>query len=95
MLGPANHGSALAVLGKEYVGRIQSWFSGVEPGQRVLDWLSLGSEGQWILNQNFLSYDSARKGFYPFVLTGQGIDNKFYDFLNSYLVEPGSDEPEG
>ena len=91
MLAPANHGSALAVLGKERVGRIKSWFSGVEPGQRVLDWLSLGSEGQWTLNQNFLSYDSARKGFYPFVLTGQGIDNKFYDFLNSYLVEPGSD----
>ena len=91
MLAPANHGSALAVLGKERVGRIRSWFSGVEPGQRVLDWLSLGGEGQWILNQNFLSYDSARKGFYPFVLTGQGIDNKSYDFLNSYLVEPGSD----
>ena len=91
MLAPANHGSALAVLGKERVGRIQSWFSGVEPGQRVLDWLSLGSEGQWNLSQNFLSYDSARKGFYPFVLTGQGIDNKFYDFLNTYLVEPGSD----
>ena len=91
MLAPANHGSTLAVLGKERVGRIRSWFSGVEPGRRVLDWLSLGSEGQWILNQNFLSYDSARKGFYPFVLTGQGIDNKFYDFLNSYLVEPGSD----
>ena len=91
MLAPANHGSALAVLGKERVGRMKSWFSGVEPGQRVLDWLSLGSEGQWILNQNFLSYNSARKSFYPFVLTGQGIDNKFYDFLNSYLVEPGSD----
>ena len=91
MLAPANHGAALAVLGKERVSRIKSWFSGVEPGQRVLDWLSLGSEGQWSLNQNFLSYDSARKGFYPFVLTGQGIDNRFYDFLNSYLVEPGSD----
>ena len=25
------------------------------------------------------------------MLTGQGIDTKFYDFLNSYLVEPGSD----
>jgi hypothetical protein len=25
------------------------------------------------------------------VLSGQGIDTKFYDFLNSYLVEPGSD----
>ncbi len=25
------------------------------------------------------------------MLTGQGIDKKFYDFLNSYLVEDGSD----
>jgi hypothetical protein len=91
MLAPANHGSALAVLGKQRVGRIKAFFSGVEPGQRVLDWLSLGSEGQWKLNHSFLSYDCARKGLYPFVLTGQGIDNKFYDFLNSYLVEPGSD----
>ena len=91
MLAPANHGAALAVLGKERVSRIKSWSSGVEPGQRVLDWLSLGSEEQWILNQNFLSYESAHKGFYPFVLTGQGIDNRFYDFLNSYPVEPGSD----
>jgi hypothetical protein len=91
MLAPANHGSALAVLGKKRVGRIKAWFSGMEPGQRVLDWLSLGSEGQWSLNQNFCAYDSATKGFYPFVLTGQGIDNRFYDFLNSYLVESGSD----
>lgn len=91
MLAPANHGSALAVLGKQRVGRIKSWFSGVEPGQRVLDWLSLGSEGQWTLNQRGLAYDSARRGFFPFVLTGQGIDSKFYDFINSYLVEPGSD----
>ena len=91
MLAQANQGSSLAALGKKRVGRIKSWFSGVEPGQRVLDWLSLGSEGQWTLNQRSLAYDSARKGFYPFVLTGQGIDDKFYDFLNSYLVEPGSD----
>ncbi len=91
MLAPANHGSALAVLGKQRVGRMKAWFAGVEPGQRVLDWLSLGSEGQWTLNERFLAYDSARNNVYPFVLTGQGIDHKFYDFLNSYLVEPGSD----
>jgi len=91
MLAPANHGSTLATLGKERVGRIQAWFSGVEPGQRVLDWLCLGSDGQWQLNENYLEYDYAAHGFYPFVLTGQGIDRKFYDFLNSYLVEPGSD----
>lgn len=91
MLAPANHGSTLAVLGKARVGRIKSWFQGVEPGQGVLDWLCLGSDGQWSLNENYLDYDFANNGFYPFVLTGQGIDNKFYDFLNSYLVEKGSD----
>ncbi|MFA7347530.1 MAG: alpha/beta hydrolase [Desulfurivibrionaceae bacterium] len=91
MLAPANHGSALAVLGKERVGRIKAWFSGVEPGQKVLDWLSLGSYGQWTLNEDFLSYDYTDTAFFPFVLTGQGIDRQLYDFLNNYLVEPGSD----
>lgn len=91
MLAPANHGSALAVLGKARVGRIQAWFSGVEPGQRVLDWLSLGSAGQWQLNHDYLAYEFVGNNFYPFVLTGQGIDEKFYDFLNNYLVERGSD----
>lgn len=91
MLAPANHGSSLAVLGKARVSRMKSWFQGVEPGQRVLDWLCLGSEGQWTLNRNYVGYRFASKGFYPFVLTGQGIDKKFYDFINSYLVEKGSD----
>ncbi|WP_167631986.1 esterase/lipase family protein [Mariprofundus ferrooxydans] len=91
MLAPANHGSALAKLGKARVGRIKAWFSGVEPGQRVLDWLCLGSEGQWQLNERALAYDYAAHGFYPFVLIGQGIDRSLYDFLNNYLVEPGSD----
>ncbi|PIE39580.1 MAG: phospholipase [Gammaproteobacteria bacterium] len=91
MLAPANHGSPLAVLGKSKVGRIKAWFSGVEPGEQILNWLSLGSEGQWALNQASLSYRSAAAGFYPFVFAGQGIDEKLYDFLNPYLVEPGSD----
>ncbi len=91
MLAPANHGSSLAVLGKARVSRIKSWFQGVEPGQRVLDWLCLGSEGQWALNKRYVSYRFASKDFYPFVLTGQGIDKNFYDFINSYLVEKGSD----
>jgi len=91
MLAPANHGSTLAKLGKARVGRIKAWFSGVEPGQRVLDWLCLGSDGQWELNQRYLQYDYIGAKFYPFVLTGQGIDHKLYDFLNSYLVEKGSD----
>ncbi|WP_411991172.1 esterase/lipase family protein [Agarivorans sp. DSG3-1] len=91
MLAPANHGSTLAALGKQRVGRIKSWFAGVEPGQRILDWLCLGSQGQWQLNENGMAYDYANNSFYPFVLSGQGIDSKFYDFLNGYLVESGSD----
>jgi len=51
MLAPANHGSALAKLGKARVGRLKAWFNRIEPGQRILDWLSLGSEGQWQLNK--------------------------------------------
>jgi hypothetical protein len=91
MLAPANHGSALAKLGKARVGRIKAWFNGVEPGQRVLDWLSMGSDGQWEMNETCLEYEYIQNNCYPFVLTGQGIDEKFYDFLNSYLVEKGSD----
>ncbi len=91
MLAPANHGSALAVLGKARVGRIKAWFNGIEPGQRVLDWLSLGSDGQWDLNHTWVDYDMGTTSFYPFVLTGQGIDHSLFDFLNSYLVEKGSD----
>ena len=91
MLAPANHGSALAALGKKRVGRLKAWFSGVESGQGVLDWLCLGSDGQWQLNESTLSYKNAQNNFFPFVLTGQGIDTSFYDFLNNYLVESGSD----
>ncbi len=91
MLAPANHGSALAVLGKKQISRIKAWFEGIEPGRKVLDWLCLGSEGQWDLNRDFLKYRYRQQNFYPFVFTGQGIDTKFYDFLNSYLVEKGSD----
>jgi len=91
MLAPANHGSPLAALGKKRVGRIKAWFAGVEPGQRILDWLSLGSWQQIDLAQSYLDYKPADNGFFPFVLTGQTIDKKMYDFLNSYLVEAGSD----
>ena len=91
MLAPANHGSALAKLGKARVGRINAWFNGIEPGQRMLDWLSLGSDRQWDMNEKYIKYNYAQTDFYPFVLTGQGIDRKFYDFINNYLVEKGSD----
>jgi triacylglycerol esterase/lipase EstA (alpha/beta hydrolase family) len=91
MLAPANHGSPLAALGKQRVGRIKAWFDDIEPGQQVLDWLSLGSQPQIDLSKAYLSYQPASNGFYPFVLTGESIDKAFYDFINSYLTEPGSD----
>lgn len=91
MLAPANHGSALAQLGKGRLSRIKAFFENIEPGQRILDWLELGSEEQWALNKQWLSLDGPEQGFFPFVLTGQSIDRKFYDHLNSYTGEPGSD----
>ncbi len=91
MLAPANHGSPLAVIGKERVGRLKAWFQDIEPGQQILDWLSLGSEDQWRLSERYLDYAPAENGFFPFVLTGQTINRKLYDFLNSYLAEVGSD----
>ncbi len=91
MLAPANHGSPLAALGKGRVGRIKAWWNGIEPGQRILNWLCLGSPEQESLCERYLDYNPVRDGVFPFVLSGQTIDRKFYDFLNSYLVEKGSD----
>ena len=91
MLAPANHGSALAQLGKSRVGRIKSFFAGVEPGQGILDWLELGSDGQHQLNRQWLEYAGGTGMPLPFVLTGESIDKQFYDYLNSYTAESGSD----
>jgi hypothetical protein len=94
MLAPANFGSALAQLGKSRVGRLKAWFGGVEPGQGVLDWLELGSRESWQLNRTWIATDQSRispHGVFPFVLTGQRIDRKLYDHLNSYTGESGSD----
>ena len=91
MLAPANHGSALAQLGKSRLSRIKAFFEGVEPGRRVLDWLELGSDPSWALNERWLSYDGVPSGLYTFVLQGQSIDRKVYDVLNSYTDEMGSD----
>ncbi len=91
MLAPANHGTALAQLAKGRLGRINTWITGLEPGQKVLDWLELNSEGQWNLNKSYLSYKPAKNNFFPFVITGQQIDHKLYDHLNSYTGEKGSD----
>ena len=94
MLAPANYGSALAQLGKERLGRIKAWFDGVEPGQGVLDWLELGSYEAWQLNKKWILSSGQQigsEGVFPFVLTGQYIDRKLYDSLNSYTGELGSD----
>jgi hypothetical protein len=95
MLAPANFGSALAALGRSRVGRIQAWIDGgVEPGQGVLDWLELGSPASLALNRAWIegrTVPPTAGGCLPFVLTGQTIDRKFYDNLNSYTGELGSD----
>lgn len=94
MLAPANYGSALAQLGKGRIGRLKSWLGGVEPGQGVLDWLELGSEEAWRLNEEWIRRGGSRIGpdrVFPFVLTGQSIDRKLYDNLNTYTGEMGSD----
>jgi hypothetical protein len=94
MLAPANFGSALAQLGKGRVSRLKNWFEGVEPGTAVLDWLELGSHESWALNLNWIRMADPTEGehpVFPFVLTGQSIDRKLYDHLNSYTDEAGSD----
>lgn len=91
MLAPANFGSALAQLGKARVGRLKAAFAGVEPGQRVLDWLELGSAEAWRLNHDAIHAAGAAAGPWAFVLCGDAIDRKLYDHVNPYTGESGSD----
>lgn len=94
MLAPANFGSALAQLGKGTLGKLRSLFEGIEPGTGVLNWLELGSSESWALNKKWIDAPSTIEGdaaVYPFVLVGQSIDRAFYDHLNSYTGEMGSD----
>ncbi len=94
MLAPANYGSALAQLGRSRLSRIKTWFQGVEPGTGVLDWLELGSTDAWKLNNAWLLAGEdviGARSIFPFVLTGQSIDRKLYDNLNTYTGELGSD----
>lgn len=94
MLAPANHGSALAQLGKSRLSRIKAWFDQVEPGQKILNWLELGSDDACELNIASIKVESAQllaKNIFSFVLCGQDIDRKLYDHLNSYTGEAGSD----
>ena len=91
MLAPANHGSALAQLGKGRLSRMKFYAEGLQPGTGVLDWLELGSDQSWALNLSWLDYNCVDAGLYSFVLAGQFIDRSFYDYLNSYTGEVGSD----
>ena len=92
MLAPANYGSALAQLGKSMFGRLKAWFSAVEPGQRILDWLELGSAASLTLNLDYIhSDDPLTRGQFQFVLIGDRPDRALYDHLNSYTGEDGSD----
>ncbi|RYZ67748.1 MAG: phospholipase, partial [Proteobacteria bacterium] len=91
MLAPANHGSALAQLGKSRLARMKFFAGGFEPGVRILDWLELGSDEGWRLNGAWFERSFVEAGLYTFVLTGQSIDRTFYDALNSYTGEAGSD----
>jgi hypothetical protein len=91
MLAPANHGSALAQLGKGKLARMKFFADGVQPGTGVLDWLELGSAQSWALNQAWLDFDLLSAAMFAFALTGQSIDRHFYDNLNSYTGEAGSD----
>lgn len=92
MLAPANFGSALAQLGKGVLGKLRAWTDGVEPGQRILDWLELGSGESLSLNLDHIHGDDlAQNGQYLFVLTGDRPDRSLYDHINSYTGEDGSD----
>lgn len=92
MLAPANFGSALAQLGKGLLGRMRAWFDGVEPGQRILDWLEPGSPESLSLNLDHIhGADPADQGQFLFVLTGDRPDRAMYDHVNSYTGEDGSD----
>jgi hypothetical protein len=91
LLAPPNHGSALAQLGRSRLSRLKSLLQGAECGERILDWLELGSRGSWDLNLRWLNEDPVPSGVYPFVLTGQRIDRQLYDVLNAYTDEAGSD----
>jgi hypothetical protein len=92
MLAPANFGSALAQLGKSRVGRLRAWWNGVEPGQRILDWLELGSEPLLALNLAHIhGADPLADGIFMYVLSGDRPDRSLYDHLNAYTGEDGSD----
>jgi len=93
MLAPMNFGTALSPLVNSRIGRLRAWLLGVEPGTHVLKQLALGSPDTWTLNRQWIEVGEnwETEGVFPFVLTGQTIDWQFFDHLNSYTGEVGSD----
>ncbi len=97
MLAPANFGSALAQLGKGRLGAMKAWFDGVEPGQGVLDWLEVASPEsialnlRWINDYPALALPARANPVFSFVLSGDAIDRKLYDHVNSYTGETAGD----
>lgn len=92
MLAPAHFGSALATLGKSVVGQLKAWFDGVEPGQRILDWLEHGSPESLAQALDIIhGADLAAQGTWLFGLIGDRPDRGLYDYVNSYTGEDGSD----
>ena len=95
MLAPANFGSALAQLGKSTLSKMKYMlFDGVDCGEEVLNWLELGSQESLALNMDYIINGTEQfntNPVYQFVLTGQCIDRKLHDVINSYTGELGSD----
>jgi hypothetical protein len=88
MLAPPNHGSALAQLGKGRLSRMTMWLGHREPGEQLLNWLEPASAESWDLNRAHVERPPST---FLFSLTGSSIEPKFYDHLNSYTGERGSD----
>ena len=88
MLAPPNHGTALAQLGKGKISRMAMWLGHREPGEQILNFLELASDDSWSLNRAHLDQPPST---YLFSLIGSAIEPKFYDHLNSYTGERGSD----
>jgi hypothetical protein len=90
MLAPPIHGSALAQLGRSRLSRLKFFCEGVEPGTGILDYLETGSAESLSLHDAHLRYGDPLRPW-EFSLIGQAIDHRFYDHLNSYTGEAGSD----
>ncbi|MDD9951805.1 MAG: alpha/beta hydrolase [Zetaproteobacteria bacterium] len=91
MLAPANHGSTLAILAKHALKRLECWINSTQIGEKVIEWLKLGSQGSLQVNLDWLQQSHQGAGYYPFVLTGQKIEHEALNYIDTYLSEDGSD----